>query len=216
MGVGGHCMTSQRRYEVELEVAGPMAMFTRPDTGAVPVSYPAPTSSAARGMFEAIARFRSAWIRPTSVAICGPIRYAQYTTNYGGPLRKADQLLKGASYQLIATVLVDVCYQLRGVVEELSAPPVGVATTNHLHFLQHRFRKRVVRGQSFRSVCLGWSEFLATYVGPFRPGTRPVESIDLDVASMLFSVFEGPDGGAYNPAFRQNVRITHGVLPYAE
>ncbi len=35
---------------IALEVAGPAAMFTRPDTGATPISYPVPTYSAAKGM----------------------------------------------------------------------------------------------------------------------------------------------------------------------
>ena len=52
-------------YEVQFEIAGPAAMFTRPDTGATPVSYPAPTYSAAKGMFESIARINSAYIKPT-------------------------------------------------------------------------------------------------------------------------------------------------------
>jgi CRISPR-associated protein Cas5d len=43
-------------YEVFFEIAGPAAMFTRPDSGAAQVSYPAPTFSAAKGMFDSIAR----------------------------------------------------------------------------------------------------------------------------------------------------------------
>lgn len=45
-------------YEVNLEIAGFAAMFTRPDSGAAQVSYPVPTFSAAKGMFEAIACLR--------------------------------------------------------------------------------------------------------------------------------------------------------------
>lgn len=37
----------ENKYEVLLEIAGPAAMFTRPDSGAAQVSYPAPTFSAA-------------------------------------------------------------------------------------------------------------------------------------------------------------------------
>ena len=48
-------------YECAFEIAGPTAMFTRPDTGATPVSYPAPTYSAAKAMFEAILR---CWTSP--------------------------------------------------------------------------------------------------------------------------------------------------------
>ena len=44
-------------YQVSLEIAGPAAMFTRPDTGTTPISYPLPTWSAAKGIFESIAFF---------------------------------------------------------------------------------------------------------------------------------------------------------------
>lgn len=92
-------------YEVSLEVAGPLAMFARPDTGATPTSYPVPTWSATKGLFESIAFFRdgSAWICPTRVDVCrrigdpgGRVRFQRYTTNYGGPHRKKDQI-KGSS-----------------------------------------------------------------------------------------------------------------------
>lgn len=79
---------SPKHYVVAMEIAGPSAMFTRPDTGASMVSYPAPTFSAAKGMFESVARLNTAYIRPTRVEICRPVQYHRYTTNYGGPLRK--------------------------------------------------------------------------------------------------------------------------------
>lgn len=47
----------RKSYTVQMEVAGPAAMFARPDTGATPTSYPVPTWSAAKGMFEAVASF---------------------------------------------------------------------------------------------------------------------------------------------------------------
>ena len=39
-------------------------MWTRPDTGDAPVSYPAPTFSAAKGMFESIC-----WLKSATIAI---------------------------------------------------------------------------------------------------------------------------------------------------
>ena len=37
-----------KSYPVQLEISGPTAMWTRPDTGSSPVSYVAPTFSAAK------------------------------------------------------------------------------------------------------------------------------------------------------------------------
>jgi len=42
------------KYPIMLEISGNTAMWTRPDTGDCPVSYPAPTYSAVKGIFESI------------------------------------------------------------------------------------------------------------------------------------------------------------------
>ena len=39
-----------KEYIAEFEIAGNAAMWTRPDTGVTPVSYPAPTFSTIRGI----------------------------------------------------------------------------------------------------------------------------------------------------------------------
>jgi CRISPR-associated protein Cas5d len=202
----------EKNYLVEVEVAGPLAIFTRPDSGSSPVSYEAPTFSAAKGIFESIAYLKSAWIRPTQVEICRPIRFHRYKTNYHGPLRKSDQIRKGDPYQLPAVVLADVCYRLYGVVEEITPSPVS---TNHLHALQEMFLRRAGKGQSFRPVCLGWSEFLCSYVGPFRSTTQVDKSINLTIPTMLHSVFSRPVNGEYAPIFRQAVEVRSGCLEYA-
>ena len=93
-----------KKFTVAMEVSGPTAMWTRPDTGDAPVSYPAPTFGAVKGMFECILWSQWADVAPVKVEICSPIVYHTYTTNYGGPLRKPKLIQKGSSYQLLATV----------------------------------------------------------------------------------------------------------------
>jgi CRISPR-associated protein Cas5d len=130
-----------KSYSVALEISGPTAMWTRPDTGDAPVSYPAPTFAAAKAIFECILWSQWAEVIPTRVEVCKPIVYHTYTTNYGGPLRKSKIMKTGGSYQLIATVLVDVCYRLYA---EIQSDPSGyskhgrkglqeVGTTNGAH-----------------------------------------------------------------------------------
>jgi|SRR3990172_213031 len=97
----------EKVFEVVFEIAGPAAMFTRPDTGSTPISYPVPTFSAAKGMFEAVLRRPHIYGHPTRIEICNPVRYERYVTNYGGPLRKQDQIKNNNNYQLIATIIVD-------------------------------------------------------------------------------------------------------------
>jgi len=200
-------------YPVQLEIAGPAAMFTRPDTGGAFTSYPAPTYSASKGIFESIARLKSAYIRPTCVEICRPIQFHRYATNYRGPLRKGNQLQKDASYQLVAVILIDVCYRLYGVVEDAAPRP---APTNHLHGLQEMFLRRVSKGQCFCVPALGWKEFTPSYWGPFRDNTQVETDVELEIPSMLHSVFDKPISGTWGPQYVQNVRIERGVLTYAQ
>lgn len=196
-------------YIVSFEVSGPMAMFTRPDSGSTPVSYPVPTWSAAKGMFESVARMEHAYIHPTHVEICRPIHFERYTTNYGGPLRKNDQLRKNNNLQLIATVLVNVCYRVFGDVRQLGSAGNSV---NYAHALQDRFMRRLKHGRSYYTPTLGWKEFVPEYFGPLRDETLRDRSVNLELPSLLHSVFDEPVNGRVKPTFRQNVHVREGVL----
>lgn len=215
---------SSNRYLIEMEVAGPLAIFARPDTGGSPTSYPVPTFSAAKGLFEAIAFFADgrAWICPEEVAICrrigttGGIRYQGYTNNYGGPSRKSDLFRKGSlsggsSMQLRATVLVDVCYRLRASIR--GAP--GSAGGNPRHHLKELFDRRLSRGQCHATPRLGWSEMVCSYWGLFREGSTEVDpTIDLEIPSFLTGMWSRTHSGSYAPAFSQNVAVHAGLLAY--
>lgn len=210
----------ETKYEVYFEIAGNTAMFTRPDSGAAQVSYPVPTFSAAKGMFDSVACFLGdkvkgnkgkASIRPIKVEICAPIKYHKYTTNYGGPLRKSNQVSKGASYQIPATVLIDVCYRIYGVVEEVNESSKG---NNHCHALQEIFRRRLKQGKFYYTPCLGWKEFVPSYIGPFREGTKVEKDINMTIPSMLYQVFDKLSNGKVLPEYKNNVLIEQGVLHY--
>jgi CRISPR-associated protein Cas5d len=220
-----------------MEVAGPLAIFARPDTGGTPTSYPAPTWSAVKGMFESIAFFAdgAAWICPTRVEVCrakrgareepasqgrgGRVRWQRYTTNYGGPLRKSDLLRKGlssggSSMQLFATVLSGVCYRLHGEV----VGPRGDGRRNPRHHLRDLFARRLRQGQCHRTPCLGWSEFTCTYWGPFRANLTEVDTaLSIEIPSMLVAVWDGPvgridSGATYSPRYSQGHRDRDGRL----
>ncbi len=196
-----------KSYPIEFEVQGHAAMFTRPDTGSAPISYPAPTFSAAKGMFESVARIKSAYIKPVKIEICSPIIYHRYFNNYRGPLRKSGT----PNFPLAATILVDVCYKIYGVVEEITKAPYG---NNHLHALQEMFIRRIKQGRSHYTPCLGWREFIPSYFGPLRDSTTVDKSINLIIPSMLYSMFDKPGNGKIQPSFKQDVQIVEGVLNY--
>lgn len=206
-------------YQIAMEIAGSTAMWTRPDTGDCPVSYPAPTYSAVKGIFEAILWGPAIEIVPFKVEICTPLHFHSYATNYNGSLRKAGT---DGAYQLLATVLTDVCYRMYAYVyperkkEKLDAKAKGwdSKTTSPGHAYAAIFERRLKRGQWFVMPCLGWKEFTPSYVGPFREKTRVQEDINTVLPSMLRQVFNGDRNNPLKFTYDQNVKIEHGVLHY--
>ncbi|MBI3097092.1 MAG: CRISPR-associated protein Cas5 [Planctomycetes bacterium] len=211
-------------YEVELEVSGPSAMWTRPDTGDAPVSYPAPTFGAVKGIFESILLSEWGEVLPTRVEVCRPLVYHTYTTNYGGPLRKSKVMAKGSSYQLLATVLINVCYRFHARIESVPAAYAkhggqGIqqrGTTNGAHAYQEMFERRLRRGQLHYTPFLGWKEFTPGYLGPLRSNTRVCEEVNVEIPSMLRTCFSVGKRSAWSPRFVQALQIRKGVLEYAE
>jgi len=206
-------------YQIEMEIAGNTAMWTRPDTGDCPVSYPAPTYSAAKAIFESILWGPAVEIVPTRVELCRPIRYHSYITNYGGPLRKAA----ANSYQLLATVLIDVCYKLYAEVGPTWARGKLPArakrwdseTTSPGHAYKAMFNRRLERGQCFSIPALGWREFTPSYFGLLRPDTRVLSELaPVDIPSMLREVFPGGYHSDVSYVYDQNVMIESGCLTY--
>ena len=211
-------------YEIKMEIAGNTAMWTRPDTGDCPVSYPAPTYSAVKGIFESILWGPAVEIRPTKVEICSPVQYHNYQTNYGGPLRESKSISTGSSFQLLATVLIDVCYRLYADVipvqkiqkEKIpeSAKAWDSKTTSPGHAYQEIFYRRLKRGQCFTLPALGWKEFSSSYFGPFREETSVIKEYSTVIPSMLREVFPEGFDSAVMFSFDQNVIIKNGVLNY--
>lgn len=212
-------------YEIEMEIAGNTAMWTRPDTGDCPVSYPVPTYSAVKGIFESILWGPAVQVIPTKVEICAPLQFHNYQTNYAGPLRKARVIAEGGGFQLLATVLIDVCYRLYAEVVPTPVPVKGripekalqwdSKTTSPGHAYRDIFYRRLSRGQCFTLPFLGWKEFGPNYFGEFRGGTKVQADITMVIPSILREVFSG--GYASNCAFTydKNVKIAAGVMEYS-
>jgi CRISPR-associated protein Cas5d len=213
-------------YPVSLEIAGSTAMWTRPDTGDCPVSYPAPTYSAVKGIFESILWGPAVQIIPTKVEICAPVQYHNYPTNYGGPLRKPGVIAGGGGFQLLATVLIDVCYRFYAEVVPIpklikdrvpdKARQWDGKTTSPGHAYQDIFNRRLKRGQCFVIPFLGWKEFGPKYFGNFRENTKVQNDINMVIPSMLHEVFS--EGYASDCAFtyEQDVGIKAGVLEFSK
>lgn len=213
----------KKNYLIQLEISGPSAIWTRPDSGDCPVSYPAPTFSAVKGIFESILWIQALEVVPTKVEICSPIVYHGYNTNYGGPLRKSAVVKTGGSYQLLVSVLVNPCYRLYAEVKKndhtngqltIRTQKWKQKTTCPEHAYKDMFNRRLIRGQSFSIPFLGWKEFAPNYVGPFRKKTQITEDISLRIPSMLRQVF--PDGthSKVRYVYDQDIEIKQGILTY--
>ena len=104
-----------RTYPVQMEIAGPLAYFGDPSSGAGFQTYLIPPSSAVEGMFRAIAFLREgAYIRATRAELCSPLKLVNIVTNYRGPYRKSVLVSEGNSQQMAQVCLQDVCYRLYG------------------------------------------------------------------------------------------------------
>jgi CRISPR-associated protein Cas5d len=207
-----------------MEIAGNTAMWTRPDTGDCPVSYPAPTYSAVKAIFESVLWGPAIFVIPHKVEICSPIQFHSYHTNYGGPLRKGESVKSGDGYQLLATVLIDVCYKLYAVAipnkRKNEIPEKSLQwdknTTSPGHAYQDIFNRRLKRGQCFAIPCLGWKEFTPSYFGPLRNTTNVLADLQpLKISSMLRDVFPNGYRSPLCYTFDQDIVINNGVLEFS-
>jgi CRISPR-associated protein Cas5d len=210
-------------YPIKMEISGNAAMWTRPDTGDSPVSYPAPTYSAVKAIFESVLWGPDVEVIPQMVELCAPIQYHSYCTNYGGPLRNMASIKEGNSYQLYATVLIDVCYRIYAEVvpnkEKNKLPARALEwdqkTTSPGHAYQSIFERRLKRGQCYSVPTLGWKEFTPSYFGEFRDTTQVLyDSPPVSIPSMLRQVFSKGYASQVSYVYDNNLIIQNGVLEY--
>ena len=204
-----------KSYPVQLEISGATALWARPDTLPNPVSYVAPTFSAAKGIFESVLRWKSVNVRPLKCEICAPIQFHRYAFNYGGPLRKSGQISGNSSLQIFAQVLINVRYVIHADVEFASHHTSD--TTWPPHAYAEKFERRLTRGQWFYTPCLGWKEFVPDYVGARRPDTQPCEEVNTVIPAMLHMVFDKAQQGQRGPgkaSFFRQAKVEKGILHY--
>lgn len=213
-----------KKYSIELEVAGATAMWTRPDTGDHPVSYPAPTYSALKGMLESILWWQTVEVIPYAVEICSPIQYHDYWNNYRGPLRKSKLYKEGNSQQIKMTVLTDVCYRIYANLAPVSdlfklndaAHRSLRKTTNSTHAYHDVFYRRLKQGRWHRVPALGMKEFVPDYIGAFRAATAVCDDINLTIPSMTYKTFSEGVNTLFKPEMLNGVRIKSGKMIYVE
>ena len=222
-----------------IEVWGDFACFTRPECKVERFSYPLPTPSAARGIFDAIyckpnknpsqAEFR--W-QITRVEVLAPVSYIALRRN---------EVKDKANFSAISKWMVG-----KGDPEPLWADgdrdSLGVDTKgrtqrqtmalknvryrlygeirpwpaheNKLTALEAQFQRRAERGKCFAQPCFGFREFPA-YFGPPQGNDMPLQDLNDDLGIMLYDVFDLSAPGTANSrpsisVFRAQIR--NGVM----
>ncbi len=223
-------------YPVAFEVSGPMALFSDPATANVPTSTHLPPPTACEGMIRNIAWKQGAGIEIIAIGTGQFPRFVGYTCNsHTSPYRKSDQV-KGKSgtgrdsdcEQMRATALLNPIYSILAILKPHQTIPIPNAEdgpwstpgVNVAHGLQEMLLRRIAKGQSWRSVCLGLKEMMATYVGPIR---TPIEQrLNMPVPTVLVQV---TDDEQYDhetkkslqvAKYRNGLEIQNGVMHFSE
>lgn len=166
---------------IAVKVWGEYACFSRPEFKVERVSYPVITPSAARGVLEAIfwkPEFRY------EIREIGILRMGTTVSILRNELsdRQGEKpvLVEEQRQQRTSLILKDVAYLIRA---EMVLKPHA---TDPVYKYLDQFRRRVERGQCYRTPYLGMREF-AAYFGPPEEGDVP-KPLDLDLGLMLFDI----------------------------
>lgn len=161
-------------HGIRLWVAGPRALFTRPEMKVERVSYDVMTPSAARGILDAI-HWKPAivWVID-AIHVLKPIRFETLRRNEIGHKAPASKIrtamnrqsLEGLSIivdedrqQRASTLLADVAYVIEAHFERTAR--WGDEDTDGKHL--DTFSRRARKGQCFHQPCLGTREFAADF-----------------------------------------------------
>jgi CRISPR-associated protein Cas5d len=199
--------------DLEFEVSGSLACWTRPDLKTERVSYPVPTPSGVRGVVEAVFWKPEIAVMIRRIDVLAPIRWTRITRNEVKNIVTDEWLARARTDprhrfdaaeerdQRSTLLLRDVRYRIRFqyVTRRNATEPIAK--------YRDQFRRRVERGACYQQPFLGTREFSAD----FGPATSdPPEQLDLDPFVMLHSIAYGDRGQETYSWFVAEVR--RGVL----
>ncbi|MER7986560.1 type I-C CRISPR-associated protein Cas5c [Streptomyces noursei] len=203
--------------DLVVEVAGPLACFTRPELKVERVSYPVMTPSAASGVLEAIYWKPEFHYVIRAIEVLRPIEWTSIRRNEvksaisaaevaalrKDPRRRYD--VEGDRDQRNTMLLRDVAYRIRAQVKP-AAHSQGESPAKY----REQLRRRVDKGACFSQPFLGCREFSCA----FGPATdAPTIDRDEELGVMLHSIIypkRGQGGGEKYRWFR--AQLVNGVL----
>lgn len=203
---------------LRIRVQGPLAIFTRPELKTERVSYPVPTPSAMRGLYEAICWKPAIRWQIERIIVLNDIRFTAFkrnevntkgvrpTTdmvNSGGipPVYFADDSRNRAQRNTLA--LRDVDYQVEA---RFSLTDAAGDEDNITKFVE-MFTRRLAKGQHYHQPYLGCRECAAEVMEPLTSPTPIDDSRDLGLMLWDLDFTTNPA----TPLFFK-ARLDHGVL----
>lgn len=192
-------------------VSGPMACFTRPEHKSERVSYEVMTPTAAAGALESVFWKPEFQYVITGIDVLAPVRWLTMRTNETGKVINARNPepfnTEEERQQRTSLLLRDVSYRVHA---QVWVHP-GAERSNEVKF-RDQLRRRIDRGQAFRTPYLGMREMVAD-VAPDDPGLTP-QAWDADLGPMLHSITRQTRTGAESYGwFDAQVRAGHMNVP---
>ncbi len=172
--------------EIELEIWGDLACFTRPELKAERVTYDVPTPSALRGILDAIySRPASFYWQINRIEVLRPIRHFQLVRNEVS--QKAGRISfsatdEGIRLQRSTVALRDVHYRVAASLRLREGCTVSAEA------LYAQARRRIQGGKCYYQPSLGCREFVA-YFSESDEDSLPIPE-DRDLGLMVYDVFD--------------------------
>lgn len=199
--------------DLVVEVAGPMACFTRPELKVERVSYPVMTPSAAVGVLESIFWKPEFRYVITGIEVLAPIEWISVRRNEVKSMASAAEVaafrknprrrydVETDRDQRNTTALRDVAYRITA--QMFLAPHADAPEEKY----RDQLRRRVERGACFSQPFLGCREFAAEF-GP--ASARPREARTEELGVMLHSIVRTPGRVEQYRWFR--ARLENGLM----
>ena len=195
--------------EVAFRTWGDLALFAPGHLRADPISHPAPTPSAMKGLSRAIYWKPEIEIEVRLIAVLAPIIYQDLS---GYSIKTMNP--RGESAPQSRVGLANVNY---GVIIRIK--PNSLRTKRTGASYAREMQRRMEAGQCYRQPCFGRREFTA-YYEPSHPSLWTPQPINMDLGRMLLDFL--PMGTGPNPFEREfdpiyfSARLVDGVLHVPE
>lgn len=172
--------------EIQVEIWGDFACFSRAESKVERLTYPMITPSAARGVLSAIySKPPEFYWQVKKIEVLNPIRYISFKRNevinckIGRGMKPT--LVEESRTQRQTVALKDVRYRITA---EMIPQPTFKGTVNQLY---EQAQRRIAGGKCFFQPSLGMREFVCYFSEPTEAEPIPV---DLDIGIMLYDVFD--------------------------